>query len=172
MEQIPVAALPRQALVRFVMPRDNTMNLRIFFLMIAINVTTLGSAAEVPHFVKSITYAQDGKTIAQPAAVEKSVAWILKKDPNYWVRLEAFYCDGDREKDDDPVEKLVDKANDRATVLKLDLQKRKVRPDAISISVMGKSSDPSVCLTKILAGPTPVEPAKPSRKPDNKPSAR
>lgn len=148
------------------------MNLRIFFLMIAVNLTSLAGAAEVPHFVKSISYAQDGKTIAQPAAVEKSVAWILKKDPNYWVRLEAFYCDADREKDDDSVEKLVNKANDRAATLKLELQKRKIRPDAISISVVGKSPDPATCMTKILAGPTPTEPAESSGKAGNKPTAR
>ena len=138
------------------------MNLRIFFLIFAANLASLAGAAEVPHFVKSIPYSQDGKTIAQPTAVEKSVAWILKKDPNYWVRLEAFYCDGDREKDDDSVEKLVNKANSRAAALKLDLQKRKIRADAISISVIGRSPDPATCMIKILAGPTPAEPTKTS----------
>lgn len=135
-------------------------------ILLLLALSSIAVAHETPHFVKSVRFSDDGKKIAQPQVIERSVAWLIKRAPQYWVRIESFNCDADIETKEDSVEKLAQKAQFRGEQIKTELVARTILAEKIEVVSLGKSEKPSICSVRILAGPklsdasTPAEEAK------------
>lgn len=122
-------------------------------LLLCLMLAGTAYSQQIPHFVKTVELSPDGTTVQRPQSIELAVAWLLKRAPDYWVKLEAFTCDADIESKDDPKEKLIQKAMVRGKKVKQELVSRTIEADKIEIVALGKAENPSRCTVRLVAGP-------------------
>ena len=112
-----------------------------------------------PHFVKTILFGSDGKPTGGIQGFERATMWLLKRAPDYWVKVESFYCASDvTSKEEDTQEKLLQKALQKGQLVKQELESRTIDTDKIEVVALGKSEPFTKCQVRIIAGPGKTRP--------------